>query len=99
VPARSWPFGTGRPRSCKLIRAHDDATRSLGAMTGWLQRIWQHPSAVLLAVQLVGVLLGVPIVVLTILEVVDPANSQVILWSSVLLGSGNATVSESTMFW
>jgi len=68
-------------------------------MTGWLQRIWQHPSAVLLAVQLIGVPLGVPIVVLTILEVVDPANSQVILWSSVLLGSGNATVSESTMFW
>lgn len=95
-------------------------------MTGWLQRLWQHPSAVLLAVQLLGVLLypfmdespvgraalssfglvvlflavravratsaflsvavllGVPIVVLTILEVVDPANSQVILWSSVL---------------
>ncbi len=29
-------------------------------------------------------LLGVPIVVLTILEVVDPLNTQVILWSSVL---------------
>ena len=95
-------------------------------MTGWLPRLWQQPSAVLLAVQLIGVLLypfmdespigraalslfalvvlilavravratpallwiavllGVPIVVLTILEVVDPLNSQVILWSSVL---------------
>jgi len=95
-------------------------------MTGWLPRLWQQPSAVLLAVQLVGVLLypfmdespvgraalslfglivlflavravraspaltwialllGVPIVVLTILEVVDPLNTQVILWSSVL---------------
>ena len=95
-------------------------------MTGWLSRIWQQPSAVLLVVQLVGVLLypfmddspigraalstfglvvlflavravratpalgwiavllGLPIVVLTILEVVDPLNAQVILWSSVL---------------
>ena len=95
-------------------------------MTGWLPRLWQRPSAVLLAVQLIGVLLypfmdespvgraalssfallvlflavravratsaflwvavllGVPIVVLTGLEVVDPANAQVILWSSVL---------------
>ena len=95
-------------------------------MTGWLPRLWQQPSAVLLAVQLVGVmvypfldlspvgraalssfalvvlflavravratpallwvavLLGLPIVVLTILEVVDPLDSQVILWSSVL---------------
>ena len=95
-------------------------------MTGWLPRLWQQPSAVLLAVQLIGVLLypfmdespigraalstfglvvlflavravratpallwvavllGVPIVVLTILEVVDPLNTQVILWSSVL---------------
>jgi hypothetical protein len=95
-------------------------------MTGWLRRLWQQPSAVLLAVQLVGVLLypfmdtsaigraalstfalmvlflavravqatsallwvslllGGPIVVLTILEVVDPLNTGVILWSSIL---------------
>jgi hypothetical protein len=95
-------------------------------MTGWLRRIWRQPSAVLLAVQLIGVLvypfmdespvgraalslfalvvlfiavravrttpaltwiavlLGVPIVILTILEVVDPLNTQVILWSSIL---------------
>jgi hypothetical protein len=95
-------------------------------MSGWLPRLWQQPSAVLLAVQLIGVLvypfmdespigraalslfalivlflavravrttpaltwisvlLGVPIVALTILEVVDPLNAQVILWSSVL---------------
>ena len=86
-------------------------------MTGWLPRLWQQPSAVLLAVQLIGVLLypfmddspigraalstfglvvlflavravratpaltwvavllGLPIVVLTILEVVDPLNT------------------------
>ena len=95
-------------------------------MTGWFPRIWRQPSAVLLAVQLIGVLvypfmdespigraalslfglvvlflavravratpallwvalvLGVPIVVLTVLEVADPLNAQVILWSSVL---------------
>jgi hypothetical protein len=95
-------------------------------MIGWLPRIWQQPSAVLLAVQLLGVLLypfmdespvgraalssfalvvlflavravratsafqwvavllGVPIVILTILEVIDPIDSRVILWSSVL---------------
>jgi hypothetical protein len=95
-------------------------------MTGWLPRLWRHPSAVLLAVQLVGVLLypfmdvsaigraalssfalvvlflavrtvqatqalvwvavvlGLPIVVLTILEVIDPLNAHVILWSSIL---------------
>jgi hypothetical protein len=95
-------------------------------MTGWLPRLWQQPSAVLLAVQLVGVLvypfmdespigraalslfalvvlflavravratpallwvallLGLPIVILTLLEVVDPLNAQVILWSSIL---------------
>jgi hypothetical protein len=89
-------------------------------MSGWLPRLWQQPSAVLLAVQLIGVLvypfmdespigraalslfalvvlflavravrttpaltwiavlLGVPIVALTILEVVDPLNAQVI---------------------
>ncbi len=32
----------------------------------------------------IAVLLGVPIVILTILEVVDPLNTEVILWSSVL---------------
>jgi hypothetical protein len=95
-------------------------------MTGWLPRLWQRPSAVLLAVQLLGVLiypfmdesaigraalssfalvvlflavravratpallwvavlLGVPIVILTVLEVADPLNDQVILWSSIL---------------
>ena len=95
-------------------------------MTGWLPRIWQQPSAVLLAVQLLGVLLypfmdespvgraalssfalvvlflavravratsaflwvavvlGVPIVILTILEVIDPLDSRVILLSSLL---------------
>jgi hypothetical protein len=95
-------------------------------MTGWFPRIWARPSALLLAVQLLGVLiypfmdespvgraalstfalvvlflavravratpallwiavlLGLPIVVLTILEVVDPLNGQVILWSSIL---------------
>ena len=95
-------------------------------MTGWFPRLWQQPSAVLLAAQLIGVLLypfmdespigraalslfsllvlflavravraspallwvavllGLPIVALTILEIVDPLNSAVILWSSVL---------------
>jgi hypothetical protein len=95
-------------------------------MTRWLGRLWQQPSAVLLAVQLVGVLLypfmdesvlgrsllstfalvvlflavravratpallwvsvllGVPIVALTVLEVADPLNVDVLLWSSVL---------------
>ncbi len=95
-------------------------------MTRQLSRIWRQPSAVLLAVQLIGVLLypfmdespigraalssfglvvlflavravqatpavtwisvlvGLPIVVLTFFEVVDPLNSQVILWSAVL---------------
>ena len=32
----------------------------------------------------VAVLLGLPIVVLTIAEVVDPLNAQVVLWSSIL---------------
>ncbi len=32
----------------------------------------------------IAVLLGVPIVILTVLEVADPLNAQVILWSSVL---------------
>jgi hypothetical protein len=95
-------------------------------MTGWIPRLWHQPSAVLLAVQLIGVLvypfmdespigraalssfalvvlflavravratpallwvailLGMPIVVLTILEVADPLNAQVVLWSSIL---------------
>jgi hypothetical protein len=88
--------------------------------------VWRQPSAVLLAVQLLGVLLypfldespigratlssfglvvlflavravratpallgvavllGVPIVALTILEVVDPTNEPVVLWSAIL---------------
>src|SRR4051812_11979839 len=95
-------------------------------MTGWVSRIWQQPSAVLLAVQLLGVLLypfmdtspvgraalslfalvvlflavravratpaltwvavgiGVPVIVLTVLEVADPLNAQVVLSSSIL---------------
>jgi hypothetical protein len=95
-------------------------------MTGWVPRIWRQPSAVLLAVQLTGVLvypfmdtspvgraalpsfalivlflavravraspaltwvavlLGLPIVVLTIFEVTDPLNADVVLWSSIL---------------
>jgi hypothetical protein len=95
-------------------------------MTSWLSRLWQQPSAVLLGVQLFGVLLypfmddstigraalssfalvvlimavravqatpallwisvllGLPIVGLTIMEVLDPLNQQVILWSAVL---------------
>jgi len=95
-------------------------------MTGWFPRLWQQPSAVLLAAQLIGVLLypfmdespvgraalslfsllvlflavravraspallwvalllGLPIVLLTIVEIVDPLNSAVILGSSVL---------------
>ena len=95
-------------------------------MTDWFSQVWHHPSAVLLAVQLIGVLvfpfmeatpvgqaalstfalivlflavravqatpalgwiavlLGLPIVVLTILEVVDPSNAPVLLASSVL---------------
>ena len=32
----------------------------------------------------IAVLLGVPIVVLTVLEMLDPLNSEVILWSSIL---------------
>ncbi|HEY6569336.1 MAG TPA: ion channel [Candidatus Limnocylindrales bacterium] len=98
-------------------------------MTGWIQRIWQQPSAVLLAVQLFGVLLypfmddspvgraalssfglvvlflavravrttpaltwiavllGVPIILLTIIEVIDPLNQQALLLSSVLLAA------------
>lgn len=98
-------------------------------MTGWLSRLWQRPSAVLLAVQLGGVLLypymdesaigratlssfalivvvlavravqatsallwvalllGLPIVILTVLEIIDPLDPRVILWSSVLHAS------------
>ncbi len=89
-------------------------------------RLWRHPSAVLLLVQLMGVLLypfmdespvgraalslfslvvlvlavravrttpallwvsvvlGLPVVVLTILEAVDPSNTTVVFWSSAL---------------
>ena len=89
-------------------------------------RVWRHPSAVLLIVQLMGVLLypfmdespvgraalslfslivlvlavravretpaliwvslllGVPVVLLTILEALDPSNSTVVFWSSAL---------------
>lgn len=95
-------------------------------MIRWLSQLWRHPSAVLLAVQLIGVLvfpfmedsplgraalstfglivlilavravqattaltwiavlLGLPIVALTIVEAVDPANAPVALASSVL---------------
>jgi hypothetical protein len=89
-------------------------------------RVWRHPSAVLLVVQLLGVLvypfmdtspvgraalslfslivlvlavravratsaltwvsvgLGVPVVILTIWEAIDPANGAVVFWSSAL---------------
>lgn len=95
-------------------------------MSRWLSQVWKHPSAVLFAVQLSGVLLypfmdttalgqaalstfglivlflavravqatpaltwiavllGVPIVAFTVLEVIDPLNAQVLLWSSVV---------------
>jgi hypothetical protein len=95
-------------------------------VNGWLPRIWRHPSAVLLAVQLVGVLLypfmdqspvgraalslfgllvlflavravrttpaltwfaillGLPLVLLTILEAVDPTNQPIAFVSAVL---------------
>jgi hypothetical protein len=95
-------------------------------MTRWLPTLWRQPSAVLLAVQLLGVLvypfldespagratvstfalvvlflavravratpaltwvsivLGLPIVLLTILEVVAAGNTAISLWSSVL---------------
>jgi len=94
-------------------------------MRPWLARLWRQPSAVLLVVQLGGVLLypfldesavgraaissfalivlflavravhaspaltwiavllGLPIVALTVLEVIDPFNLGVILWSAV----------------
>ena len=95
-------------------------------MTGPLAKLWQQPSAVLLAVQLIGVLLypfmdgspigraalstfglvvlflavravqatstlrwvaillGLPIVVLTVLEAIDPLNAPIVFASSVL---------------
>ena len=95
-------------------------------MVDWLPGLWRQPSAVLLGVQLLGVLaypfmddspigraalstfglvvlflavravratpalswvailLGIPIVALTILEVVDPANTAFRLWSSIV---------------
>jgi hypothetical protein len=95
-------------------------------MSDWARAAWRHPSAVLLAVQLLGVLLypfmdeqpagramlslfslvvlviavratratpaliwvslglGLPVVVLTVLEGMSPNNQGVVLWSSVL---------------
>lgn len=95
-------------------------------MTGLLRTVWRHPSALLLAAQLLGVLLypfmgesptgramlslfsllvlviavralrttpaltwvslvlGLPVVVLTIAEAVAPTNEGILLWSSVL---------------
>ena len=97
-----------------------------GRGEGLARRVWQHPSAVLLFVQLLGVLLfpfmdaspvgraalslfalvvlllavravratpaltwvsvglGVPVVILTICEAIDPANGAVVFWSSTL---------------
>lgn len=95
-------------------------------MSSWPGTIWRHPSAVLLAVQLLGVLLypfmgdsptgrallslfglvvlllavravratpaltqvsiglGVPVIVLTILEALQPHDQGILLWSSLL---------------
>ena len=94
-------------------------------MPSWIQASIRHPSAVLLAAQLLGVvlypfmdgptgraalslfgifvlvlavwalrttpaltwvsmLLGLPVVILTILEAVQPTNQEIVLWSSVL---------------
>lgn len=95
-------------------------------MTGLLRTVWRHPSALLLAAQLLGVLLypfmgesptgramlslfsllvlviavwalrttpaltwvslvlGLPVVVLTIAEGIAPTNEGIVLWSSVL---------------
>ncbi len=95
-------------------------------MRAWLRTTWQHPSAVLLAAQLLGVvvypfmgdsttgraifslfsllvlvvavwatrstpalwwvsiLLGLPVVALTLLEAANPLNATIVLWSSVL---------------
>lgn len=97
-----------------------------GERAAFAARLWQHPSAVLLVVQLLGVLLypfmdtspvgraalslfslvvlvlavravratpallwvsvllGGPVVVLTILEAIDPSNGSVVFWSSAL---------------
>lgn len=96
-------------------------------MTSWIPRLWRQPSAVLLAVQLAGVLLypfmdesvigrtalsffglivlfiavrtveatpaltaisvvlGVPIVVMTLLQITDPGNTTYVLLDSILL--------------
>ena len=95
-------------------------------MSRWLRTAWAHPSAVLLAAQLLGVLLypfmaespagrellslfallvlvlavravratpawvwiavliGIPVLVLTVVEALQPENQTVLLWSSVL---------------
>lgn len=94
-------------------------------MTAWLREARDHPSAVLLAAQLLGVLvypfmdgptgraavslfglvvlvlavwtlrttpaltwvsvlLGIPVVILTVVEALDPGNQTILLWSSVL---------------
>jgi hypothetical protein len=118
----------GRRVDEMVARAPGDSTASprLGAMTGWVPRLWQQPCAVLFAVQLTGVLLypfmdgspigraalstfglivlflavravrttpaltgvavllGVPIVILTILEIAEPLDSRIIFSSSVL---------------
>jgi hypothetical protein len=113
------------PLSSRPDRAQEVELRSREA-TGWLRGLWRLPSAVLLAVQLLGVLLypfmdqspigraawslfalvvlflavravratpaftwvavllGVPLVALTVLEVAYPADARVLLWSSVL---------------
>ena len=97
----------------------------MAVMPSWIQAALRHPSAVLLAAQLLGVVLypfmdgptgraalslfgivvlvlavwalrttpaltwvslvlGLPVVVLTILEALQPANQTILLWSSVL---------------
>jgi Ion channel len=94
-------------------------------MIGWIRAARDHPSAVLLTAQLLGVLvypfmdgptgraalslfglvvlvlavwtlrttpaltwvsflLGIPVVILTVLEALDPGNQTILLWSSVL---------------
>ena len=94
-------------------------------MIGWIREARDHPSAVLLTAQLLGVLvypfmdgatgraalslfgllvlvlavwtlrttpaltwvsvlLGIPVVILTVLEALDPENQTILLWSSVL---------------
>ena len=97
----------------------------MAGMPGWIQAALRHPSAVLLAAQLLGVVLypfmdgppgraalslfgivvlvlavwalrttpaltwvslvlGLPVVILTILEALQPENQAIVLWSSVL---------------